>query len=779
MIRNSSRTRKRLLLFTLFAIAALIASAGVAAGAQAASADGTVATTAVAQDDPDTEWLEVTKEYRQAPDEEGKVHVEYTVENPEILDRPGVQEVRLDYSNLMNCGRYCRNASDDLISHDNVEELDGRVLRLREGVDDATLTFYDDVDNDNSRDGYAERDGTVSQVLPDQYNGGDTIEVEADTTGSTTVEPAFTYETANDGFVTSGNSQEVARLQYEELSQTPYVPLIVMGDYELHDATVDGNTVNVVVPADVEPRADPEQTAQALAETAAQIDSGFTDGPWYVLVHDEIEAGLFSPKGQTRADRSRWVQVRSEQPLYATWSTWAEELAHTTDHVSYETDGSVRSGSGAGSGAIAGGVDLGWLHEGYAVYRAMETSFETGYGSYDDFAAHMEYATRTGEERPDAESDFSDYYFGPLLMHALDYRLRQASGGDVTIEDYHGEIANYGGANDSQIVSVVDELSNDPTLDDDVDAWLDDEATPQPLTLSEYQDVYGPVPNVSADVTSIEVSSDWGTETVDTDRPLAVREGSTVEFELGVENDGSASGHYRLELRDADANPHEGEPPAVHDQVEGTIAGQSTETVTLTTTFDEQGTYHVDVGEVVPTNSTPVIDGEKLADPYNVTVVPQDAAIVRDNGGDGEHGLDEVVTNETSTIVYQGDTTDEYLSASRRSGFFTNEHGVREFDPESWADPGEDNCLAFALYGEWRCVASLPPVNGTVPADIDDDGDYMDMNADGTITEADTEIYFDNHLNDVLTDYLPAYDFDDDGDIDHADTITLSNEADS
>lgn len=70
-------------------------------------------------------------------------------------------------------------------------------------------------------------------------------------------------------------------------------------------------------------------------------------------------------------------------------------------------------------------------------------------------------------------------------------------------------------------------------------------------------------------------------------------------------------------------------------------------------------------------------------------------------------------------------------------------------------------------------VQSLDPVNGTVPADVDEDGRYEDFNRNGEVDFADV-VEFDNHRNESsIQDHVPAYDYDGDGDVDRDDTDAL------
>ncbi|WP_226013582.1 hypothetical protein [Halomicrobium salinisoli] len=67
-------------------------------------------------------------------------------------------------------------------------------------------------------------------------------------------------------------------------------------------------------------------------------------------------------------------------------------------------------------------------------------------------------------------------------------------------------------------------------------------------------------------------------------------------------------------------------------------------------------------------------------------------------------------------------------------------------------------------------------IEDSTPRDIDNDGDYQDLNGNGEKDFADVVTYFD-HMNDpAMTDHADAYDYNDNGEIDFADLVALFNQ---
>lgn len=74
---------------------------------------------------------------------------------------------------------------------------------------------------------------------------------------------------------------------------------------------------------------------------------------------------------------------------------------------------------------------------------------------------------------------------------------------------------------------------------------------------------------------------------------------------------------------------------------------------------------------------------------------------------------------------------------------------------------------------EMAAGPSIEPIDGTTPRDLDDDGRYEDLNADGELTDEDVQIFFEHQHTDVVRNHTDAYDFSGNGEIGHGDVVEL------
>lgn len=772
MIEPSFRRTTCCVLATLLALGLLATSQAGAVATDGSTHNLAIERTAATAIEVPNETLNVTKTYERDPSDLGNVTVTMTIRNPEILDRPGVHNVSIDAADVE-----VLDVGPGLVATGQED-----TYRVSEGANEAVLRYENAIDRNHEL-----ATENVTHVVPTHlalqkcYNlytpnvtcVGTNPLISVETDGGVDVEPAFWLETSESGFVT-GDSARIPYIDYQNKDETPYDPLVVLGNVTTRNATVDGTTVTLVLPAGVDTWSSPGDIANRTAEAAATIDVGNDGERRYVLAAPHLgprlgntTSGLTSPAG------SRWVKYRSQLPIHNVWGPPVHEYVHTT-------------------AGFAGRSDR-VIFEGYPTFRAANTSLQQGYGDYDHFRNVLE----AGRTVTDGEENAA-YYRGVLIFAALDRRIRIASDGANSTADVAARMRNHSGeigTNDFEEMVAAESTDAVGQLAAD---WVTSDSRPDTWSLEDHQSVYGPVPDPEYETASIATSSTRGTTTIDSSGPVAVRQNATVAFELSVTNEGDATASYRTYLRAFDGTPYDGPIPEIYDAANGTVAPTGRATATLTHRFESTGHRPVEVGPAIPANHSRLHAFAPAAG-YNVTVVPENATIVRQHGvhDDPDHGA--IVSPDTGPVVFAANRTaadtdlddpvfeNVYVNDSWNyttaygqrvtvpyKDYATNGNGVAVVE-DLGLDPGERVEVEFwsREAGDSQYLSVLEPVNGTVPSDVDGDGEYEDLDGDGTLSIRDAVILYEHRNDSAVTEYVPAYDFDDDGDVDGADATAL------
>ena len=140
------------------------------------------------------------------------------------------------------------------------------------------------------------------------------------------------------------------------------------------------------------------------------------------------------------------------------------------------------------------------------------------------------------------------------------------------------------------------------------------------------------------------------------------------------------------------------------------------------------------------------------------TVEPIDGTTPTDPDGDGRfEDLD-------------GDGTVTTLDAER---LFQHLHDPSVTDHAEAYDFTGDGTVSHSDVVELHEAAVVEPIDGTLPTDPDGDGLFEDVDGDGTVTTDDANVLFDHMRENVVTDHVAAYDFSGNGEIGHADVVSL------
>lgn len=793
MIRTTNRRLATVVALTALVGAALVTTGFVGGAAAASNSDGTITTgDSDPISTPDVE-VNVTQTYHWDPADSGNVTVEYVVTNPEVTDRSDVSNVRLNLSRV----------DYDPTSTDGLEHVGGDIYRITANGGNASVTFRDPIGGmagetyedsyarffpTSIRDCGADKGGAIDNGCSALHG----VIVEADTSDSTTVGPTYTYATDGHGLVTSGNSEYVSHIDENNVGDVQYYPMIVVGQFQTYAPSDGSDDVRFVVPNGLETRESPQVTVDAVAESVSHLDAGHRTGTRYLVAKTPNPDG----GGWTLPDGAHWALIDADLPVHTATKVPVHEFVHTTDDMNRSTDGEDR---------------LNWMAEPYASYRQMELSLQSGYGSYNRYRTVMQHARTTG-----VEHHYHDrYHSGALLLATLDRKIQRASNGENDLDDFVHELRTHDGeATEDDAFQIIKRIGDYSTA-----IWFDDvthnpdhhydsvkftpDSAPKPLSLDDYQTMHGPVANVTSEVTNVAVDSPHRNRTVETDEFVTARERTTVEYTIEVQNDGDATGRYELRMRSSDADPFDSSP-TVYDRASGTVASGETKTVTLRETIPANESRHYEAGRIVPvdvvsTNGSPsTVEDDGSTTERNrstartnlVNTVPPNTTIVRQNGSADTITMGAPITADTEKIALVANRTIDYSlyfpgnnthlgSRPESPSYFTGSDAIKVVDAPEY-QRGRNVEVAFKAESgnhSVQYISSLVPVNGTaVPTDPDGDQEYEDLNGDGHLSYEDVSKLHNNLDESSVQENVPAYDFDDDGDVDEDDVGALYDE---
>lgn len=568
--------------------------------------------TAVAADDHDSierHTLEVTKYYDVNGEANETLHGYLEIENPEVLDDDGVEYVELTVDEpVANPGPF--------------DETDDGTYVLDEAVDDATLAYLEE-DVYPTPSGRFVRDGGTWAAIKPSRIGLSTVNVETDFYTSVSIERSLVAP--EEGF-------------YSDEHNTYFV-----GAHENHTATVDGESVTIVAPEDVDTDAQHLEAARdSLLEVAEvhDVDDGHDHYVGLALTNGRAAASSIDPRFWVPHDRA----------VNEVGSTWVHEFAHATDDWSDEDD-------------------LDWLTEAYATWYDTLYPLELEHSEYDsavfsgtDFADFQERRSNGYDYDYDLSDDEAwngtqaDYYQGGLVVGAIDREIRLATEGERTFEDVARELnALDGRASHDDLLSILVDVSGSSAVAVQANEWIGGESHPELWDPHEHEEAFGyGVPLIEAEHVDAVVETGDGESDLVAGEPNVVRAGDEVNAGIDVANAGSGDGrvpaHLSLGLD-------------VVDDVDGTVAAGTEETAVLT--------YEAASG--VDSNLQVYADGERTT--YPIVVADEDAAVLdeRDETSasdplsvEPDQEIFLVSTERGSTVTFEQDAGDDVETVSMR-----------------------------------------------------------------------------------------------------------------
>lgn len=657
--------------------------------------------------------VQVTETYHWSPDyPDGHLTVELAVENPEAADQIYVEDDE-DVVSVETDGFTYDGSADEWVAED--------------GVDRPTInvTFDSDV---QAYDEYA--------VYYPRYD-----------------RPQVSARDAQGDWVSTEATHHVEN-GLDTVSEALY-----FGEYD-RTTTEAGDAVIEVVAVD-EQRVGPDldAIASALASVDEAASGGETDeNVTMFALRGPVDDHGATGRGYALEDRA---YTRPDLELYGAGSTWIHEHVHLTEGVYTDTS-------------------MDWFSEGYAEYGSYYFTLEAGYAGFDDFRQELgsgvsepsdlsDPSTWDGDEYdvPSGQTQ-NDYYQGAMVLGAIDRDVRQATGGEETLQDVVRKMhAHDRGVNRSDFLGMINETVTGSTDHSAVGAkaatWTvsdDPSDLPETWDYATHNATFGPAPRLTVENETMYSASPTGNYSVRND--TAIRNGTRIVVEQRIENAGDTPVRAGTVL---EASSWETFELSEIDWGAATIAPGETGVVRTS---------------VSPNGVDETFEVDSEVDRSDVTVVASDAEIVRATGPNDAPDDGVTVVPSTSDVVFDAAAHDATVTVRDQSGSTVGSDTAGVFqiaEPVSVDDlsPGTRYNVTFENASTTQHLTMLEPVDGTYPRDLNGDGLHRDMDADGDVDDTDVDVFFEHQHRSSVDDYPEAYDYSGNGEVSHGDVQALYN----
>lgn len=196
--------------------------------------------------------------------------------------------------------------------------------------------------------------------------------------------------------------------------------MVYLGETTTYRRTAHGQTFHLVVPDEAVLLAAPETVLDSLADASGRLRVGERDAHVRALALPAMGIGT-ELGGQRRSTNEFWV--RDDQPVVSADNAWIHEYVHTRQ------------------GYVAR-ADARWFAEASADYYAALFSLRQGRTGFGPFRSHVSSNRFAAEKLAEPSSwpeagtvDLVPYVKGRRVLAALDVRIRNATGGERSLQD--------------------------------------------------------------------------------------------------------------------------------------------------------------------------------------------------------------------------------------------------------------------------------------------------------------------------------------------------------
>lgn len=223
------------------------------------------------------------------------------------------------------------------------------------------------------------------------------------------------------------------------------------GHYHVHTVENGCETIRLIVPCDTRLSASPEAVVEQQLNASKTLDVGHRyDEVTMFAVENQPKDGVTGLAYQ-KGDTTVWAARSVDSPR----STWLHEYVHSRQGFSTADD-------------------MDWFTEASATYYSSEIPRERGSISNRSYNAAFAFSKSSGVLTDPHAGSFTHYQKGAFVLHEIDRRIRNASGGENSLEDvfrrlnseYSGQDVTY-----SEFRGIVAEEGDEETAQ-----WLDEHA---------------------------------------------------------------------------------------------------------------------------------------------------------------------------------------------------------------------------------------------------------------------------------------------------------------
>jgi len=655
--------------------------AGVGVAGAVAGEDAAMATTT-------WENVTITQEYRLQPDEPGQIEVTATVSFPDIATE---FEMAVPWQGTVT-------------DTDGFESTVGRRYEWTGEMDEATITY--DLDANETAQGTGPEPGSGRFLYAD--------------TGAWALVRPPDLEFISGRFDATDDDVDVGIDRRRTVAGEGAVGdlLAFLGPHETYTRTAHGQTFELVVPEAASLTAEPDAVLAAFANASDALRVGDRDDRVFtVAAPTSVDWAVL---GLQTWDSDMWV--KATEPIETADNTWLHEYVHSRQQLNTTNETQ-------------------WLIEATATYHAAELALDGGLTDFDGFEERL--ARGTIDRYRDvvlAEqatwTDLAEYDKGGLVIGELDRQIRLATNRSQTFETVFGDLNDDTTIEHEQLLERLESVANG-TVASTGDRYLTSDATPSTWTRAQHEAAFGSTPaaftyELASASASYRIEGPY--RNVSTDDIDRLATGETLVVPVTVTNIGGSAGTYDIALSVEET---------VVARATGTLDGNESTTISLTHTFEQPGTYSVNIGasrttiQVSDPDSAVVesiaVDRATLDAPGTVTLsatvrnrqdFPATASVsFTQNGATIGDGSVSLAPNETRTV-----TRSVTLSEAGRY-----ELGVNDRTTTVVVDPARftyavDETTEITVDGEYRTLSTteVPPlvVGETVriPVAVTNDG---------------------------------------------------------